>query len=422
MEVLVFLILFWTAGIWVPLLKKFLSNASNGDIGGGLQFRPRLDTVDEMNVLFLEVKGDVRVPCDGYKVNYGISVNDITGGEDHFILCALNEYQASDVPVLHIVSSLRIPHANSNISKWIPLAIIPIDALTFPKRGTREIQFELTWADENAPVRKKKLSLNVKEFGYLERAENRKKYDKFCVQLAFALSCCDGEIHKDEAHMIRNWVQNRVDLTDDESFKTEIMTLIRKEVEDFEAKKNEVTRDIDYICKEILLISTVAERYDIVELLMKITSVDKNADPRELALLDKIIKALDVDEKKMRSMRDQHIPANIISSNDDKDIDSLLGIEKSMSNSEIKKHLRAQYRKWNSLANHPDKEKREQAEYMLKLIGERRSQLTEIESPRSLPDEKDEGANCLPDEKDEAYQYIPGSKPPKDEAYKYIPD
>lgn len=382
MEIILFILVIFFFAVVLPNIiqksKEAVSTATGGAIGGGLQFRARTDSIKDTRVIFLEIKGEVHVPVDGYPVNYAISANDITGGEENFIICALDEYQASNVPVLHVADSQKIPHSHSMIKDWIPLAIIPIEALTFAKKGRREIQFELKWADMNSPTRKQSLALDVIEFGYLERKENRKKYDELCVKLAFAVSTSDGEIHKDEAQMIKKWVQNRVDLTDDESFKAKMMSLIKKEVEYFESNKQEANKDVDHICREILNISSVAERYDLIELLMKLTSADKVADQRELALLNKITMALEIDEDKMRSMRDQHIPANIISTDDDKDVDSLLGIKKSMSDSEIKKHLRAEYRKWNSLANHPDKEKREQAEHMLKLIGERRSQTTNI--------------------------------------------
>lgn len=359
--------------------KRGLSNATGGKVGGGLQFCARIDTVKGIKALFLEIKGTINTIVNGYPVVYKIEVNDITDeGEKNFILCAFEEYQASDAPVLHIVGQKEIPYADSILNDWVPLAIIPLEALTFPKKGSRKVEFKLTWIDNNKPIRRQNLTINVKEFGYLEKRENRKKFDKLAAQLAFAVSCSDGELHKDEAHMIRNWVQERVNLTDDEDFKAEVNSLIKKEISNFEKNPAEYKPDIENKANLIKSISSVAERYEVIELLMKITSIDGVADSSEMKIIDQIIKILEVDENKMRDMRDQHIPANIISSGAKEDVDTILGIKDSMSKAEIKKHLTAQYRKWNSLANHPDKEKREQAEYMLKLIGERRSKLNTV--------------------------------------------
>lgn len=52
-----------------------------------------------------------------------------------------------------------------------------------------------------------------------------------------------------------------------------------------------------------------------------------------------------------------------------------LGITPHMNNEDILIHLRKEYRKWNSLANHSSKDVREEAQEKLKSIGKYRSKL-----------------------------------------------
>ena len=74
-------------------------------------------------------------------------------------------------------------------------------------------------------------------------------------------------------------------------------------------------------------------------------------------------------------MRAIHLPVSMMRKTGAIDIDEILGITTNMCDSDIRKHLREEYKKWNSLASHSDKDRREQAQYMLKLIGQRRAQL-----------------------------------------------
>ena len=339
------------------------------------EFRARKAKLDSLDVLHLEVKGPVNVAINNFPLPFIVEAYDISSGKEKPILCSYARYQCSDTHVLQIKDTHRIPYKNSLISEWSPIAIIPIDSLIFPYKGIREIQFTLNWFSK--PIIKRQYNIKIRslEVGYLEAEDNRRKYDKLAVQLAFAVSGSDGELHKDEASIIKSWIKKRIELTDDESFKNEMNKIIKDEVDTFESDPAAYSPDVAEIAANLNEVSSTAEKYDLMELLMKIVSSDGIANASELKIINNLTGYLGLDESKFRSMRDIHIPASKMNHLDEENIDEILGIKESMSESEIKKHLREEYANWNSLASHSDKEKRDQAKHMLKLIGKRRSQL-----------------------------------------------
>lgn len=362
--------------------------SASSDVPEALEFRARIDKLDGFDVILLEIRGPVEVPVNNYSIPFGITADDITGGNKDYIICSYEKYQAEDLPILHIVDARKMPYRSSVLPDWAPFAVIPIDSLTFAYKGQRTIKFSLKLGSTPLIERSCRLSVQATEFGYKERVKNRKKCDLLAAKLAFAVSAIDGEVHKDEASLIKTWIQKRVDATSDDAFKAEISSLIQSEMQEFKNDPTSFSRDIKTLANDICKISTNSERYDLLELLMKVVSADSTADPREMKIIHEVTSYLDLDETKFREMRDLHIPAAMICLEGNEGIDSLLGVKSSMSDDEIRKHLRAEYRKWNSLAAHPDKEKRDQAEYMLKLIGERRSQLNKPSNDDSGNDVK----------------------------------
>jgi preprotein translocase subunit Sec63 len=59
-----------------------------------------------------------------------------------------------------------------------------------------------------------------------------------------------------------------------------------------------------------------------------------------------------------------------------RDMETILGISSDMSKEKVRKHLNKEYSKWNSRVTNADPDIQSQADQMLKLIAEARSQYT----------------------------------------------
>jgi len=251
--------------------------------------------------------------------------------------------------------------------------MIPVDTLVFPRKGARKIRFHFD-AEGTSASAQCTVTHQCTEAGYLEKKDNRKKFEILAVQLAFAVSSADGEVHQKEAHVIREWIRRRVEVAGDEgAAKDRLNTAIRQELQEFRDGK---IRDVHGVCQKVLGVTTVADRYDVLELCLKVAQADGVAEEDELDMVNRLAELLDVDQERFRSMRDQHFSAVIENQSGMVDANELLGITPEMSETDVKKHLRKEFQKWNQLATHKDADKREQAKRMLDLIGKKRAEIS----------------------------------------------
>ncbi len=133
------------------------------------------------------------------------------------------------------------------------------------------------------------------------------------------------------------------------------------------------TLDVIAFCNGLDDVATTAQKYDTLELCMKVVSADGTARESEFKIINDIAKSLEIDMDKFRSMIDKIIPVNI---HEVEDAARLLGIPHGATTDQKKAHLRNEYKKWNPLVTHSDPKIREQAAKMLELIARERSKLS----------------------------------------------
>ena len=109
----------------------------------------------------------------------------------------------------------------------------------------------------------------------------------------------------------------------------------------------------------------MGDRYDILELCLKVASADGTAKGVEMDLVSSLADSLGVDRDRFRTMTDKIVPVSI---HETEDVNKLLGIDPEWSVDQKKKHLRQENRKWRALATHADQDKKEQARQMQELI------------------------------------------------------
>ena len=127
------------------------------------------------------------------------------------------------------------------------------------------------------------------------------------------------------------------------------------------------------ICDEIVTIAPVAQRYDILELCLYVAQSKGSVTAEELTLLKNMAEWLGVDSEKFRIMMEKVLPVDM---HQVKNVEIILGITSDMSKERVRKHLNKEYSKWNSRVTNADPDIQNQADQMLKLIAEARSQYT----------------------------------------------
>lgn len=325
------------------------------------------------NLFVIEMRGAIRAPYNNYTSTKQLLAFDVTDGDDKPLISAIEGLQLPNTVAFGLVSEEVVPYEFSIISDWITVLKIPIDMLTPPRKGERKIRFTLLLSGTDASARAS-IRHEFYDFGYLDAKENRKEFPRLAVELAFAVCSSDGEINIKEAAVIKDWVKKRIEMAlDDEqkSLKNLLNQAIQKSYSNFEAG---IEPSYSSLTQELKKVSTVAQRYEALELGLKVAAADGIAEKAELDLLDKLATFLGVDQDKFRATRDKHLTVTMIS-DDAVSVDNLLGLKPGMTVSEKKKHLREEYNKWNQLAEHTDPKKREQAKEMLDIIAQKRSEL-----------------------------------------------
>lgn len=328
----------------------------------------------QAKVLTVAMRGPITAPHDGYNATTKLSVVDITGGEKYPIISAIDVLQSGDSVALGFKTSQKIPYRMSVIKDWMTLVKIPLDTLTFPRAGTRRLEL-FVHVEGALAIAKTTVSYTCTEPGYLDTIDNRRRFEEKTVELAFAVSASDGDVDRNEASVIKTWIQKRIALAPESQTETVKSTLNNVIKTAYEAFNNGNRHDVLRICSDLKKVATTAERYEALELCLQVAKADGVAEQDELEILEDLAEHLGLDKEKFRAMKDKHLTVSMMNNSDVMDVDRLLGLCSDMSPAEKKKHLREEFKKWNQLAEHSDPGKRDQAKQMLALIGQKRAEL-----------------------------------------------
>jgi tellurite resistance protein len=201
--------------------------------------------------------------------------------------------------------------------------------------------------------------------------ENIERTNILAVALAFAVSAADNKLYDCEVELIKNWARDNI-LENSASDKDErkLDKALEKTIAFFRCGNKLDTYDI---CDEIVGIAPVAQRYDILELCLYVAQSKGSVTAEELTFLKNMASWLEVDSDRFRIMMEKILPVDM---HEVRDVETILGITSDMSKERVRKHLNKEYGKWNSRVTNADPDIQTQADQMLKLIAEARSQYT----------------------------------------------
>ena len=330
----------------------------------------------------IEVRGPISAPYAKYPIQFVVHAFDITEGGAKPIFCALDWMQETITPVLECRTDVSpLPYEHAIISDWSRKAFIPIDMITLPRSGSRQLEFHVEVVSANPETKyvlgrrisgsvlasaTASISVAWPEIGYEEMRERRTRIEELTLQLAMAVSAADGNMDRAEGAVIRAWLAKRVEAIEDEEQKSVEKRRLNGLVTTAYRKAEAGELDMQSMCNELTEISDPAGRYDALELCLHVAAADGRAEEAELKVIRKLGEWMQVSLDRLRSMEEKILPVTMHVG--DADDEGLLGLTPTMSSQEVRKHLNREYRKWNSLASHSDPQKRDQAKEMLTRI------------------------------------------------------
>jgi tellurite resistance protein len=205
--------------------------------------------------------------------------------------------------------------------------------------------------------------------GYLDLQDNVQRAKTLAVALGFAVSAADKKVHDAEVAIIKEWAGANIDLSGaPEKARRKFKKALDKTIKFFR-KGNQIN---PYkICREIVEIAPVAERYDILEFCMWVARANGVAATEEVALLRDIADWLELDNERFRTMMGKILPVGM---HEVEDAEAILGVSSDMSEEETRGRLTEEYRKWNARVTSFDPEVQSQADQMLRFIAEARDE------------------------------------------------
>ncbi|MHC4423266.1 MAG: tellurite resistance TerB family protein [Planctomycetota bacterium] len=373
-------------GFKLPALRKAASaQPDEHSVGPDLEtFNCRVQLARQrkdgcvFDVFTVEVCGSIHAPSDVYDVIVQILVADVTDGipKAKPVHSCVNQWQKQDSPAFCYQADLgKIPDADTIISDWMTVARLRLDWLMFPLKGKRNLRFSTSIISrhngQELACAVCSIDYENSKCGYMDLQENIQQARTLAVALAFAVSAADGRLYDCEIELIKGWTKASMDFSNAPSKARRTLERALNEAIDFFRNGNQI--DVCKICKEIVEIVPVAVRYDILEFCLHVARANGVATAKEMGLLRNLAIWLEVDVDRFREMMVKILP---VSMHEVKDLEFTLGVNPDMNKNETLRRLNREYRKWNARVTNSDPEIRKQADNMLNVIADARSECT----------------------------------------------
>lgn len=328
----------------------------------------------------VEICGSIHAPVEMRQATLRISVLDVTdGAAPARVLSSGPQARSSDwskaPEFIHVAELGRLPHEVTRLEDWTAVARLRTDGQVFARRGRRMLKFttSILSADgaRELAVASCRFAYDNSLPGYLDLQENDERAKVLTVALAFAVSAADNKLYECEVEPIKKWARENV-LDTSESRPGQSRDKLEKALRKTIAFFTEGNRlDVPKLCGEVVDISPVGRRYEILELCLRVAGAKGSVNAEEIAMLVDLGGRLEVDATKFRELMQKILPVDM---HQFMDINDVLGITSDMSREKTRKHLNQEYSKWNSRVTSPNPEIQSKADQMLKLIAEARGQ------------------------------------------------
>lgn len=332
----------------------------------------------------VEFCGSIHAPSDMHYTTLSISILDITDGMPNAKPVQTRIKQCSDssgqnpFAFCYKAELGKLPQRVTTLSDWTAIAQLRLDWLLLPCKGRRNLLFNtsILSADSGKELAGTQCTYIYENpsFGYLDLQESIERTKTLAVALAFAVSAADNKLYDCEVELIKNWARDNI-LENLERTPDKARRKLDKALDQTIAFFRDGNRLNTYqICREIVEIAPVAQRYDILDLCLYVAQAKGSVAAEELTILKNLADWLEVDADKFRIMMEKAIPIGMY---EVKDVEAILGITSDMSKERARQRLNKEYSKWNSRVTNSDPGIQTQADQMLKLIAEARSQYIE---------------------------------------------
>lgn len=335
------------------------------------------------SVILIDLCGTIQAPGDGHEVNLHIGIRDITDDETES-LPVLNRPKHGPLnPASHFTFESdmgRLCRQTTLLEDWTGVAQISPEWFVLPRTGARRMQYTASVVSRQTgePL----ASCNCvgiyenTETGYLDVEDNIQRAKTLAVGLAFSVGAANGKLLDPEVNVIYAWVKTNFGSTEaSDDARLELERALQKTASFF---RRGGTLNLRPICDEIVEIAPLIGRIDILDLCLRVAAAKGQVTAAELKILKDLSDWLQVERARLRTMVEKILPVEMHQGHD---AEMILGVTAGMSQEEARVQLNREYAKWSSRVISTDPSIRRQADQMLKLLGQARTQYVGVKSP-----------------------------------------
>ncbi len=335
------------------------------------------------DVLIVEICGSIQTPADTQSVTLRAELMDVTNeyAQGQPILARANQAQGQDSATFYYEADLgKVYQKTITLTGWTTVARIQTNLLLFPRRGKRNVRFRTallsSQSKEELACANCNFSYENTSPGYIDLHENMQHAKTLTVGLAFAVGAADNKLSNCEVDLIKTWAMKNIDLHRSSGrARRKLKKALKKTAGFF---RNGGRLNCYEICRDIVQISPLSNRYEILNLCLHVAQTKGSVSAEELAILKNLARWLEVDMDKFRGMMENILPANM---HEVRDIEAILGLTADMQVEYARRQLNKEYAKWNSRVTNSDPEVQSQADMMLNLIAEARNDYVGSDTP-----------------------------------------
>lgn len=334
------------------------------------------------SVILIDLCGTIQAPSDGHEVNLHIGIRDVTDGESESLPVLNRPKQGPLNPASHFnfQSDMgRLCRQTTVLEDWTGVAQISPEWFVLARTGSRRMQYTATVVSRQTgePLARCECVgvYENTEPGYLDIEDNIQRAKTLAVGLAFSVGAANGKLLDPEVNVIYAWVKTNFGSADVSSgARLELERALQKTATFF---RRGGTLNLPPICSEIVEIAPLIGRIEILDLCLRVAAAKGQVTTAELQILKNLSDWLQVDRGRLRTMVEKILPVEMHQGHD---AEMILGITAGMSQEEARVQLNREYAKWSSRVISTDPSIRRQADQMLKLLGQARTQYVGVKT------------------------------------------
>ncbi len=331
------------------------------------------------SVFLIDLCGTIEAPDENCEVHLEIALGDAVESQPAMARSQKGIAQEG-APFTYQAAMGKLCRRQTVLEDWTAVAKVCPDLFVLPRQGQRTLQFNVaalsTATGQRLAAATCGLVYENVETGYLDIEDRIQRAKTLAVGLAFSVGAADNNLLDSEVDVIHAWVKTNFDSSHaSDSACTQLQRALRKTATFF---RNGGKLDVERICHEIMEIAPLIGRLDTLDLCLRVAAARGQVSEAQTALLKKLADALGIERARLRAMAEKILPINL---HEMQDSEIVLGVTTDMTKDEARQQLNHEYVKWSSRVISSDPAIQKQADQMLQLIADARSQFVGIDHP-----------------------------------------